>query len=402
MSLELVTGPANAEKAGVVLDRTRQLASAGADPILVVPTRPDVLAFRRELAADGLVFGVRVETFSGLSREMAARTGRAPGGAPAIVRLRVAEAAVAATRLDALAASAATPGFTAAFAGLCGELTEARIGPGLWYTAVRAWGEEQPARAQYAEELGALYGAYRDRIERAGGDPATRAYELHDALRLDPAAWGGVPVLFYGFDDFTDPELDAIRTLALVDAPVVVSLPYEDGREDVYRARGRTLAELPTLAGDRHVQLPPRAEEDPALAHLERSLLTLDPARPDAGEGFQIVLSADVPKVVEEHLRADVDDFLGARGLTRADIASWVCHPGGPKVLEAMEKALETQDDALELTWRSLREVGNLSSTSVLLVLEATLAGRRPPAGSLGMLLALGPGFCSELVLLRW
>jgi alkylresorcinol/alkylpyrone synthase len=118
--------------------------------------------------------------------------------------------------------------------------------------------------------------------------------------------------------------------------------------------------------------------------------------------GFQIVLSADVPKVVEEHLRADVDAFLGERGLGRADIASWVCHPGGPKVLEAMEKALEAPEGALELTWRSLREVGNLSSTSVLLVLEATLAGRRPPAGSLGMLLALGPGFCSELVLLRW
>ncbi len=199
---------------------------------------------------------MRVETFSGLSREIAARTGRAPGGAAAIVRLRVAEAAVAATRLEALAASAATPGFTAAFAGLCAELTDSRIGPGLWYTAVRAWGEEEPARAQYAEELGALYGAYRDRIERAGGDPATRAYELHDALRLDPAAWGGVPVLFYGFDDFTDPELDAIRTLALVDAPVVVSLPYEDGREHVYRARSRTLAELLALAGDRHVAAP--------------------------------------------------------------------------------------------------------------------------------------------------
>jgi alkylresorcinol/alkylpyrone synthase len=118
--------------------------------------------------------------------------------------------------------------------------------------------------------------------------------------------------------------------------------------------------------------------------------------------GFQIVLSADVPKVVEEHLRVDVDAFLGARGLTRADIASWVCHPGGPKVLEAMEQALETPAGALELTWRSLREVGTLSSTSVLLVLEATLAGRQPAAGSLGMLLALGPGFCSELVLLRW
>ncbi len=118
--------------------------------------------------------------------------------------------------------------------------------------------------------------------------------------------------------------------------------------------------------------------------------------------GFQIVLSADVPKVVEDHLRADVDAFLGARGLTRGDIVSWVCHPGGPKVLAAMEQALATPPGALELTWRSLREVGNLSSTSVLLVLERTLAERRPPAGSLGMLLALGPGFCSELVLLRW
>ncbi len=118
--------------------------------------------------------------------------------------------------------------------------------------------------------------------------------------------------------------------------------------------------------------------------------------------GFQIVLSADVPKVVEDHLRADVDAFLGARGLTRGDIASWVCHPGGPKVLAAMEQALATPEGALELTWRSLREVGNLSSTSVLLVLEGTLAERRPPVGSLGMLLALGPGFCSELVLLRW
>jgi alkylresorcinol/alkylpyrone synthase len=118
--------------------------------------------------------------------------------------------------------------------------------------------------------------------------------------------------------------------------------------------------------------------------------------------GFQIVLSADVPKVVEEHLRADVDAFLADRDLTRADIASWVCHPGGPKVLEAMEAALEIPREALELTWDSLARVGNLSSSSVLLVLADTMAKRRPPAGSWGMLLALGPGFCSELVLLKW
>ena len=118
--------------------------------------------------------------------------------------------------------------------------------------------------------------------------------------------------------------------------------------------------------------------------------------------GFQIVLSADVPKVVTEHLRADVDAFLADQGLARHDIASWVCHPGGPKVLEAMESALELPAGALELTWRSLREVGNLSSTSVLLVLADTMASRRPPPGSPGMLVALGPGFCSELVLLEW
>jgi alkylresorcinol/alkylpyrone synthase len=118
--------------------------------------------------------------------------------------------------------------------------------------------------------------------------------------------------------------------------------------------------------------------------------------------GFRIVLSAEVPQVVERFLRRDVDAFLGDNGLTRAEIVSWVCHPGGPKVLEAMEQALELDRAALARTWRSLAEVGNLSSTSVLLVLADTMAAGRPAAGSWGMLLALGPGFCSELVLLRW
>jgi len=118
--------------------------------------------------------------------------------------------------------------------------------------------------------------------------------------------------------------------------------------------------------------------------------------------GFRIVLSADVPQVVRDHLRGDVDAFLAAHGLSRRDVASWVCHPGGPKVLEAMEETLELPADALAVTWKSLQEVGNLSSTSVLLVLADTLECHRPPAGSYGMLLAMGPGFCSELVLLRW
>ena len=118
--------------------------------------------------------------------------------------------------------------------------------------------------------------------------------------------------------------------------------------------------------------------------------------------GFQVVLSAEVPEMVRRHLRRDVDAFLADHGLGRADVASWVAHPGGPKVLEAMQEELELPPEALGVTWRSLREVGNLSSTSVLLVLEETLERQRPAPGSLGLLMAMGPGFCAELVLLRW
>ena len=114
-----------------------------------------------------------------------------------------------------------------------------------------------------------------------------------------------------------------------------------------------------------------------------------------------MVLSPDVPKVVEQYLGDDVTEFLASHDLTIDDISAWVSHPGGPKVIEAITDTLGLPDDALELTWRSLAEVGNLSSASVLHVLRDTIA-KRPPAGSPGVLMAMGPGFCSELVLLRW
>lgn len=119
-------------------------------------------------------------------------------------------------------------------------------------------------------------------------------------------------------------------------------------------------------------------------------------------EGFKVVLSADVPDVVRTHLRRDVDRFLDDHGLSRADIASYVCHPGGPKVLEAYQQALDLPDGALQVTWDSLATVGNLSSASILMVLRDTMESARPPAGSHGLLVAMGPGFCSELVLVQW
>ncbi len=118
--------------------------------------------------------------------------------------------------------------------------------------------------------------------------------------------------------------------------------------------------------------------------------------------GFQIVLSSEVPDIVRRHLRRDTDSFLADHGLERADISRWIAHPGGPKVLEAMEESLDLTKEELAVTWRSLREVGNLSSTSVLLVLEEVMDKEPPSPGDHGLLLALGPGFCCELVLLEW
>ncbi len=117
--------------------------------------------------------------------------------------------------------------------------------------------------------------------------------------------------------------------------------------------------------------------------------------------GLRIVLDASVPEVVGTYIRDDVDQFLAGHGLSRADIEWWVCHPGGPKVLEAMQDSLEVPRDALALTWDSLSRIGNLSSSSVLHVLQDTLRDRPPRPGSWGMMIAMGPGFCSELVLVR-
>jgi alkylresorcinol/alkylpyrone synthase len=117
--------------------------------------------------------------------------------------------------------------------------------------------------------------------------------------------------------------------------------------------------------------------------------------------GFQIKLSTEVANVAEKYVADDVRNFLSDQGLTPADISTWVCHPGGPKVIEAVEHTLELPADALDYTRKSLRENGNLSSVSVLDVLRANMADP-PPPGSFGLMLAMGPAFCSELVLLGW
>jgi alkylresorcinol/alkylpyrone synthase len=118
--------------------------------------------------------------------------------------------------------------------------------------------------------------------------------------------------------------------------------------------------------------------------------------------GFRIVLSPDVPQVVREHLGRDVDAFLASHGLTRRDIGSWIMHTGGPKVLEASADALGLDRTALDASWEALRKVGNLSSASVLVVLDDVMKHRRPAPGTKSILAAMGPGFCAEMLLLEW
>jgi alkylresorcinol/alkylpyrone synthase len=117
--------------------------------------------------------------------------------------------------------------------------------------------------------------------------------------------------------------------------------------------------------------------------------------------GLQPVMSPELTSVIERHLADDVNRFLAAHGLSKDDVGAWIAHPGGPKVIDAITKSLELPADALELTWRSLGEIANLSSASVLHILRDTIA-KPPPSESPGLMIAMGPGFCSELVLLRW
>jgi alkylresorcinol/alkylpyrone synthase len=119
-------------------------------------------------------------------------------------------------------------------------------------------------------------------------------------------------------------------------------------------------------------------------------------------KGFRIVLSREVPNLVRQRLGGDVDTFLSDLGYSRGDVGSWVLHTGGPKVLEATQASLGLEKEQLAASWDCLRKTGNLSSASVLVVLEEVMKYRHPQPGTLGLLAAMGPGFCSELVLLQW
>jgi alkylresorcinol/alkylpyrone synthase len=118
--------------------------------------------------------------------------------------------------------------------------------------------------------------------------------------------------------------------------------------------------------------------------------------------GFHIVLSKDVPQLIREKIKGLADGFLARQGLKLDDISAFLLHPGGQKLLSFMEAELGLTSADTEISWDVLRRFGNLSSASVLFILQESMARREMPPESYGLLMAFGPGFTAEMILLQW
>src|SRR4051794_15567197 len=334
MSLTLVTGPANAAKAGHVLERLRAVLHV--EPLLVVPTAADVSHYGHELAAGGVVFGAEVLTFERLVREIGRVAGVTARPLGRVARERVVRAAIAEARLRRLARSAAAPGFAPAAGALFAELQRSLVEPARFTRALRAWGG-----ADYADELAALYAGYRRRLDALGrSDREGAAWAVLDALRAEPARWGTRPVFLYGFDELTRAQLDAIDTLArLAGAEVCVALPYEPGRHAL-AGSAATVQELTPLADV--VALPERADHyagpaRPALHHLERHIFE-GAAERVPPNGAVRLLEAGGERAEAEIVGAEVLELM-RDGVAPEDIAVLVRGTGGAELFAQVLRA---------------------------------------------------------------
>ncbi|ANB61891.1 type III polyketide synthase [Anoxybacteroides amylolyticum] len=118
-------------------------------------------------------------------------------------------------------------------------------------------------------------------------------------------------------------------------------------------------------------------------------------------EGFFVVFSKDIPTVIQSWLKPNVAAFLQQYGLAINDIDHFIAHPGGKKVIEAYENALGIDKQKTKISFDVLRKFGNMSSATIYFVLEQFMK-QSISKGQLGLMIALGPGFSAELILLRW
>lgn len=115
-------------------------------------------------------------------------------------------------------------------------------------------------------------------------------------------------------------------------------------------------------------------------------------------DGLAVQFSRDIPSIIHREVPAVIDDFLHHQGLKRQDIQSWICHPGGAKVLAAYEDALGLDSQALDHSRNTLRDYGNMSAATVLFVLkQALITGIQGRS----LLTSLGPGFSTGFLLME-
>jgi len=287
MPLKLVLGPANSAKAGEVLGA--YALAARRDALLVVPTAADVAHYERELAASGITLG-RALTFPRLIEEIAVRARYQRARLTPLQRERVLRRVIAGLRLQTLAGSAAGDGFAPAAGRLIAELAQARVTTDRFAAALKQWA----GASAYARELAAIHRGYADALaQRDRVDAEEFAWGALDALRGRPDRWEGTPVFFYGFDDLTPIELDAVETLSRhAGAEVTVSLTYEPGRPAL--AARATVVEQLRVSAQTVTQLPALDEyyapaSRPALHHLERHLFEPGAAVTEPGEAVALM-----------------------------------------------------------------------------------------------------------------
>jgi ATP-dependent helicase/DNAse subunit B len=395
MPITLVTGPANSGKAQAVMDAVRRHVAHGEEPLLVVPTRADVEHYLRELAGERAAMGVRVERFAGLIGEAVRRAGVSEPVLGAVARERVLEA------LASRAGSAAVGGgFVRALGDFVAELQVLRVSPARLRGALAAWVAADGTAASWSE-LGGLFAEYRAELDRIGRlDAEQSAVRALDALRERPALWGRTPVLFYGFDDLTVLQLDAIETLGrVVAADVTVSLAYEPGRA-AFAGRAASFQALAPLA-DEHRRLEPRADHyapasRAALGHLERCLFEPGAARVDPAAALRLLEGGG--ERAELELVAREIAVLLEQGMAPEDVAVLLRTAGtSTDLLEEVFSAA-----AVPFALQRRRPLGDTAiGRAIIGLLRCVPARDGSPAGELGDLLAWlrAPGLLEHVAL---
>lgn len=333
MSLELIHGPPNSGRAGLI--RQRLVERLDDEPVLVVPTTDDVYGFERELCEGGAVLGAAVMTFGALFRTVATAAGAPPGAelTPA-QRLGAVSAAVAERRdeLGPLRRSARRPGFARALARLLDELQGAGLGPADVESSAGTL--EGSAYLGDIAKLFAAYAGVRDGLGRVDAHGVAR--EAIAALRSCGDFWRR-PVFLYGFDDLTRNQLDLIEALATT-AEVTVALPYEEGNAAL-AARARLLESLRAIgvAAETKTRPDPANTESPLLFHIERSFGAAQPRR-RAPDGSLAILRSAGERGEAEAIGAEVAKLLHA-GERAEEIAIVVRDPArrGPLVASVLE-----------------------------------------------------------------